>query len=220
MIDMRKYPMPRVRHHVSPQVYLPASRQTITPSWYPPVITEADWTSWFGIGRPAEVLDIGCGRGTFLLHHALTCPDVNILGIEVRRMLTTYIDSVIRGEGIANAHVLWYTVANGLRWIAPGSIRYVTYLFPDPWPKKRHYKRRAFTTEFLDEVRHVLIPGGILYLATDRPDVDAYQREVLTAHGGFDIVDGVEWPFEFRTDQQMFCDRKDIPYVRYMAVAR
>ena len=220
MIDMRKYPMPRVRHHVSPQVYMPASRQAITPPWYPPVITKADWASWFANGRPAEVLDIGCGRGTFLLHHALTWPDVNVLGIEVRRMLTTYIDGVIQGEGIGNAHVLWYTVANGLRWIEPQSIRYATYLFPDPWPKKRHVKRRAFTSEFLDEVRHVLIPGGILYLATDRPDVDAYQREVLSAHGGFDIVDGADWPFEFRTDQQMFCDRKDIPYVRYMAVVR
>lgn len=198
---------------------MPASRQVITPSWYPPVVEQADWTSWFGNGRAAEVLDIGSGRGTFLLHHALTFPNRNILGIEVRRMLTTYTNEVIRGEGIANAYALWYTMANGLPWIAEGSIRYATYLFPDPWPKKRHAKRRAFTSEFLDEVRRVLIPGGCLYLATDRPDVDEYQREVLGSHGGFSVVDGEPWPFPFKTDQQMFCDRKSIPYVQYMAVA-
>lgn len=135
-------------------------------------------------------------------------------------MLTSYIDGVIRGEAIANAYAMWYTMANGLRWIEPNSIQYATYLFPDPWPKKRHAKRRAFTPDFLDDVRRVLIPGGTLYLATDRPDVDAYQREVLLAHGGFAIVDDAPWPFAMTTDQQQFCDRKNIPYVRYMAVAR
>ena len=219
MLDLRKYPMPRVRHHVSPQLYMPAVRQVVTPSWYPPVVSSPQWDTWFGNGLPPQVLDIGCGRGTFLLHHALTHPGVNVLGIEVRRMLTSYIEEVIRGEGIANAHAMWYTMANGLPWIDSASIMYATYLFPDPWPKKRHAKRRAFTTRFLDEVRRVLVPGGRLYMATDRPDVDEYQREVLLAHGGFTVVDDEPWPFAFATDQQMFCDRKNIPYVRYVAVA-
>jgi tRNA (guanine-N7-)-methyltransferase len=218
MLDLRKYPMPRVRHHVSPQLYMPADRQHVAPTWYPPLIDVAPWTEWFGNGRPADVLDLGCGRGTFLLHHALTFPDRNILGIEVRSMLTRYLADVIGGEGIANA--LWYSVANGLRWIDTASIRYAVYLFPDPWPKKRHVKRRAFTPGFLDEVRRVLQPGAPLYLATDRPDVDDYQREVLNAHGGFTIIDDEPWPFPFKTDQQMFCERKDIPYVTYMARTR
>lgn len=220
MLDLRKYPMPRVRHHVSPQLYMPADRQHVAPTWYPPLIDAAPWTEWFGNGRPADVLDLGCGRGTFLLHHALTFPDRNILGIEVRSMLTRYLADVIGGEGIANAHALWYSVANGLRWIDTASIRYAVYLFPDPWPKKRHVKRRAFTPGFLDEVRRVLQPGAPLYLATDRPDVDDYQREVLNAHGGFTIIDDEPWPFPFKTDQQMFCERKDIPYVTYMARTR
>lgn len=220
MLDLRKYPMPRVRHHVSPQLYMPAGRQHVSPTWYPPLIDVAPWSEWFGNGRPADVLDLGCGRGTFMLHHALSFPDLNIMGIEVRSMLTRYLAEVIGGEAIANAHAQWYSVANGLRWIDAGSIRYATYLFPDPWPKKRHYKRRAFTAEFLDDVHRVLQSDGVLYLATDRTDVDAYQREVLTAHGGFEIVDHEPWPFAFRTDQQMFCERKDIPYVTYHARRR
>jgi tRNA (guanine-N(7)-)-methyltransferase len=220
-IDWARYPIPRVRHHANPQVYMPASQQHMIAPWYPPTREEAVWGSWFSNGLSANVLDLGCGRGAFLLQHALTHPERNILGIEVRSVLADYINEVARGEGLGNAHAEWYTLANGLDWIEPESIDYAVYLFPDPWPKKRHHKRRAFTTEFLALVQRVLKPGARLWLATDRPDVDAYQREVIDASPLFEIqplADDESWPFAFRTDQQMFCDAKGIPYVRYSAL--
>lgn len=214
MIDFRNYPIPRVRHHVNPQVYLPASQYQGDVRWYPPTIDQADWKTWFHNGLPARVLDIGCGRGGFLLDHALAYPDVNILGLEVRGILVDWTNGVINGERIPNARALWYSVANGLQWIADHSIDYAVYLFPDPWPKRRHHKRRAFVPGFLDELNRVLTPNGRLYLATDRPDVDEYQREVIAEHGIFTVHDLTpeEWPFAFTTDQQRFCHRKNIPY--------
>ncbi len=202
---------------------MPASQQHMIAPWYPPTREESEWGSWFSNGSSANVLDLGCGRGAFLLQHALTYPERNILGIEVRSVLADYINDVARGEGLGNAHAEWYTLANGLDWIEPESIDYAVYLFPDPWPKKRHHKRRAFTIEFLALVQRVLKPGARLWLATDRPDVDAYQREVIDASPLFEIqplADDESWPFAFRTDQQMFCDAKGIPYVRYSALRR
>ncbi len=228
-IDWTKYPMPRVRHHVNSQAYLPAAQHHVLPAWYPPARASVEWGTWFSNGRSPDVLDIGCGRGAFLLRHALAHPDLNILGLEVRLMLTDYINEIAAGEGLGNAHAEWYTVANGLDWIPAGSIRYAVYLFPDPWPKKRHHKRRAFNDEFLAALHRVLVPGGRIWLATDRTEVDEHQREVLSRSDLFTVSDPVHaydpdrpdlWPFPFATDQQMFCDAKGIPYVLYHAQRR
>ncbi|MBK6291083.1 MAG: hypothetical protein IPH85_01505 [Ignavibacteria bacterium] len=226
-IDWTKYPMPRVRHHVNSQAYLPASQHHRLPAWYPPVIDSVEWGSWFANGRPADVLDIGCGRGAFLLRHALAYPDLNILGLEVRQTLTEWIKGVIQGEKIGNAHAEWYSMANGLDWIATGSVQYAVYLFPDPWPKNRHHKRRAFNEDFLKHLHRVLVPGGRIWLASDRQEVVDHQNEILSSSELFTVVHPQEhahsedeWPFPFTTDQQMFCDDKGIPYVRYYAERR
>lgn len=218
-LDLRKYPIPRVRHHVSPQSYLAAASQHIQPSWYPPPIAMGLWTEWFGNGAKADVLDIGCGRGGFLLQYALENPNKNVLGLEVRDTLVQWINGVVVGEKIENAHALWYSVANGLDWIPDSSITMATYLFADPWPKKRHHKRRAFTSQLLDELNRVLETDGILYLATDRDDVRQHQQDVIMEHGIFTLesVQPSSWPFDFLTDQQALCERKNIPYGLYRA---
>lgn len=165
------------------------------------------------------MLDLGCGRGGFLLQYALQHPEHNVLGLEVRDTLVQWINGVIAGEAIPNARAVWYSVANGLDWIPDGSIEIATYLFADPWPKKRHHKRRAFSAPFLDHINRILQPGGILYLATDREDVRLHQQETLSVHGVFTLesVAPPDWPFDFLTDQQAFCERKGIPYGLYRA---
>lgn len=220
VIDFRRYPIPRVRHHVSPQLYMPLEQQLIRPSWYPPLLETADWSAWFANGQTANVVDLGCGRGGFLLSHALTFPQVNILGIEVRSVLIDWIQGVIAGEQIPNAYALWYSAVNGLPWIPDGTVQYITYLFADPWPKKRHHKRRLFSAELLNEIDRILAPGGCLYLATDVPEVAEHQRATIADHGRFvvhDVSEAYPWPFPFTTDQQAFCDRKGIPYSMYVA---
>lgn len=215
-IDLRKYPQPRIRHHTNPQVYLPRHQLHVVPPSYPPCIERLDWHHLFSDGRPPTIVDIGCGMGRFLLSYALNHPEQNILGIEVRKPAADWITTVINGEGIKNAAVLWYSVANGLPFLDDASVEMVTYFFPDPWFKKRHIKRRAFTPTLVAEIYRILRPDGALYLMTDVPMVDEYQREILHQHGGFSIEEvhsDDEW-FAERTDQELFCLSKGIPYVR------
>ena len=220
-LDLTKYPIPRVRHHVSPQVYLPASQHHTLPAWYPPEIAAADNAAWFASGS-ANVLDIGAGRGGFLLRHALAFPEMNILGLEIRNMLVEWVNGVVDGEGLPNARALWYSVANGLGFIPDDSISYVTYLFADPWPKKRHHKRRAFTPELVSEIVRILAPEGKLFLASDVEGVMEQQQEVIEEQGALTIqpLSTSEWPFPFATDQQRFCDRKNIPYEMMVATRK
>lgn len=219
-LNLRRYPVPRVRHHVSPQLYLPLEQQHVRPAWYPPLRTQADWTAWFANGAPANVVDLGCGRGGFLLAHALAHPELNILGIEVRKVLVEWINTVIQGEHLPNVHAVWYSAVNGLHWIPDHSVQYITYLFADPWPKKRHHKRRLFSVELIDELDRILVEGGRIYLATDVAEVEEQQRATFAAHGRFTLrtVSAEHpWPFPFVTDQQDFCDRKGIPYTMMIA---
>jgi tRNA (guanine-N7-)-methyltransferase len=215
-IDFDKYPMPkRVRHHVSPNMYFPADRQKEMTDYYPPLYETIDWRMVFADGRGPDALDVGCGKGRFLLKYALENPGENVLGVEIRRPLVRWINSVIKGEHIGNAHTIWYSVVNGLDFIESGSVGRIFYLFPDPWPKKKHIKRRAFSADFLDDCKRILRPGGKLYLATDVPEVDEYHREALDCHGGFDYIRAGEdeWTLPV-TDKENFCLEKKIPVRR------
>ncbi|MCX7930180.1 MAG: methyltransferase [Chlorobi bacterium] len=215
-IDLRKYPQPRIRHHANPQVYIPLRQLRIVPPNYPPLIEKIDWQTVFANGRPPTVLDIGSGMGHFVIEYALAHPGENILGVDVRKPAVEWIANVLCGEHIGNAAVLWYSVANGLPFIESESLSTITYFFPDPWFKKRHVKRRAFTPALIKEIYRMLCTEGTLYLMTDVPDVDAYQRQLLSEHGGFDIIDVIseqQW-FTEHTDQELFCVAKGIPYVR------
>ncbi|MCS6807388.1 MAG: methyltransferase domain-containing protein [Bacteroidota bacterium] len=228
IIDYTKYPKPRSRHHVSSNQYLPRDQICIEPRYYPPLRPQIEWCAHFVNGRAPEYLDIGCGMGRFLLEMALREPSVNILGLEVREYAVRWIRRVIDGERprgiLGNAEALWYNVANGLPFCSDASIRKIFYLFPDPWFKKRHHYRRAFTVAFLNECARVLRSDGILYLMTDVPDVDRYQREILCQHGGFVIEecsDDAEWEeIPVHTDQEEFCLRKGIPYTRIRCYKR
>ncbi len=221
-IEWRKYPQPRIRHHTNPQVYLPRAQLRVVPPNYPPLIEELDWGALFANARAPSVLDIGCGMGRFLLEYALNHPAENILGLEVRKPAVEWITRVIAGEGIGNAAAIWYSVANGLGFLQSNSLRAVTYFFPDPWFKKRHAKRRAFTLALVQEIWRVLEQGGGLYLMTDVPTVDEYQREILQQHGGFSIeeIAGDDQWFCEQTDHERFCRSKGIPYVRLRCIKR
>jgi len=103
------------------------------------------------------MLDIGCGLGRFLLEISLINSDKNILGFEVRQSAVEWIQGVVQGELLRNVEALWYSAVNGLGFIEAGSIEKVFYFFPDPWVKKKHYKRRAFSVELLKEIHRKIV---------------------------------------------------------------
>jgi tRNA (guanine-N7-)-methyltransferase len=136
---------------------------------------------------PVEI-DLGCGDGAFLAALARENPAHNFLGIE---RLLGRVRSVCRKVArleLNNARVLrmesTYVVANLL---PAGSVTAFHLLFPDPWPKRRHHRRRSFTREFLLAIHRALIPGGLFHVATDHADYFCQIERVIAATDIFAI---------------------------------
>lgn len=220
-IDFTKYPFNmKIRHHVSTNNYLPAEELKFLPESYPEVIKSIEWSTIFADGQSPAELDVGCAKGLFLLSRAAELKDKNILGLEVRPEPVEWLNKVIEGEGITNCKALHYSVANSLPFIENNSIERIYYLFPDPWVKRKHYKRRAFTKAFLAECHRVLKPDGKLYLATDVTEVHDYQNNLLTKIGLYTstILESREgWDLPV-TNKERFCLRKNIYVYRTICV--
>jgi tRNA (guanine-N7-)-methyltransferase len=212
-IDYSKYPYPRkIRHHVGANLYFPIEELAVRPNYYPPLFEKIDFTELFLNGREANVLDVGCGKGKFLLDYASLFPEDNILGFEVRKLLVEWLQSVIQGENIPNANALWYTCVNGFDFLKENSIDKVFYLFPDPWPKKRQQNRRLFSIKFLDDLHRIIKHNGYLYLATDCDYVNEYHLKLLESSNKFEFhkAEPEEWNFPI-TNKENFCIEKGIP---------
>ncbi|MDQ1266963.1 MAG: tRNA (guanine-N7-)-methyltransferase [Bacteroidota bacterium] len=222
-IDFDKYPLPkRMRHHTASNLYIPLAELKTRPDYYPPVYDKIDWLEYFADSKAPAALDIGCGKGGFLLEYSAQNPDKNVLGIEVRLQPVEWLKAFIEGEKISNCSILWYSVVNGLNFIENGTIDSIFYLFPDPWPKQKHHKRRAFNAAFLDEICRILIPMGKLYLATDVESVHEYHIETLEKHSGLHfkvITSDDDWRLPV-TNKERFCRAKGIEMYRVVGQLR
>jgi tRNA (guanine-N7-)-methyltransferase len=133
----------------------------------------------FGNANPVE-LEIGMGKGTFLTQQAKTRPDVNFIGIEWARWYWRYASDRMRRAHLTNVHTLRAEAGFFLREFIPDASLAVLHIyFPDPWPKKRHNKRRIVQPAFLEVVKRVLVPGGRLQLVTDHADYFDHMMAVL-----------------------------------------
>ena len=138
-------------------------------------------------GREAPVwLEIGFGNGEALRHMARLRPDVDFLGIEVHRPGVGHLLNALAADGLDNVRVINADAAEVVRERLPAAILdRVLVFFPDPWPKKRHHKRRLIQPIFADAIARVLAPGGHLHLATDWADYAEHMRAVLDPHAAF-----------------------------------
>lgn len=216
IIDYIKYKPPRLRHHAYASLYLPINKEKVKKTSYPEVLESIKWSGLFANGKAPVYLDIGCGMGKLMIELALHQSNVNILGMDVRRNAVAWVNKVIEGEKITNAKAIWYSVVNGIKFIDDKSIKKIFYLFPDPWLKKRHNKRRAFSCFLLDELARVLTDDGKLYLMTDVPEVEEHQLNVIYEHKKFyaEIVSGNQWDLPVMTNQEELCIKKKIPFVK------
>lgn len=127
----------------------------------------ADFNAIFGRSAP-RVVEIGFGNGEQLLASALADPDRDHLGIEVHRPGVGHLLLEAARANVGNLRVIAHDAVEVLGAMVPdGDLDEVRILFPDPWPKARHHKRRLLQPAFLDRLVPKLRPGGTLHLATD-----------------------------------------------------
>jgi tRNA (guanine-N7-)-methyltransferase len=114
-------------------------------------------------------IEVGPGRGSFLLERAAAEPRAALLGLEVRRKWAAIVDGKLAKQGYgARARVFAEDAKFALQRLRPdGCARRVYLLFPDPWWKKRHQKRLVMGDVFMDEIARLLEPGGELFVQTD-----------------------------------------------------
>jgi tRNA (guanine-N7-)-methyltransferase len=138
-----------------------------------------DWRAVFGNDRPVE-LEVGFGKGLFLVTAAQARPEVNFAGVEIVRKYQLFAATRLAKRGLRNVRVTCADVRLFLpRCVATASLQAVHVYFPDPWWKKRHHKRRVFTAEFVGECARVLRPGGRLHGVTDVEEYARIMAELL-----------------------------------------
>jgi tRNA (guanine-N7-)-methyltransferase len=134
-------------------------------------------------GRVAPVtLEIGFGNGDNLAALAAAHPERDFLGIEVHTPGVGHLLRQAAASGLNNLRVIQHDAVEVLRErIAPASLDAILVLFPDPWHKKRHHKRRLVNAGFAELAASRLAPGGTLQLATDWEPYAEWMIEVLNA---------------------------------------
>ena len=154
----------------------------------PDEVGTTPWREIFANDQPVE-LEIGSGKGTFLVAIAQANPQHNYIGIEYANAYAAFAADRLRRHKLENARLVHAEASWWVRCHVPAaSLTALHIYFPDPWPKTRHHKRRLIQLPFLKEVHRILIPGGKLRLVTDHADYFAHMQEVLNAQTDLKII--------------------------------
>ena len=127
------------------------------------------------------VLEIGSGMGETTIAIARAQPEVDFVAVEVHGPGVGSLLNAIEREQLGNLRVIRHDASDVLEhMIADGALAAIHLFFPDPWPKKRHHKRRLVQPEFAALAARKLAPGGVLHAATDWPQYADYMDEVFS----------------------------------------
>ena len=144
-----------------------------------------EWAELFGNDHSVE-MEIGMGKGTFLTEQAAARSDTNFFGIEWASWYWRYASDRLRRHNCLNVRTVRAEAMFFIReHVADNSLSVVHIYFPDPWPKKRHHKRRLIQADTLTELARVLVPGGQLRFASDWADYVDWSLLRITANPAF-----------------------------------
>jgi tRNA (guanine-N7-)-methyltransferase len=161
----------RIRSYVLRQGRMSPAQQRACDELYPRYgvapAAPLDLHAVFGNASPV-VLEIGFGMGETTAAIAAARPDVNFLGVEMHWPGVGALLRRVESQSLTNVRVLRHDAVDVVeRMVPPASLAGIHVYFPDPWPKKRHHKRRLLQPAFVHALARTLVPGGYLHVATD-----------------------------------------------------
>ena len=143
------------------------------------------------------VLEIGCGHGHFLSDYAETHPEEHCVGVD---LISRRVNKAENKKGKRNLANITFLKAEAVEFLEtlPENAQFslIFVLFPDPWPKKRHFRRRFIQPHSLDLLSKHCQTGSKLCFRTDHHDYFEWAKEHIEAHASWKIDDAAAWPFE------------------------
>ena len=147
----------------------------------------------FGDSKSNLHLDIGCAAGEFLFDLALANTSWNYLGIEIREKLVKNAKFKVLEREIKNLYFVFGNANNILKDVQSKfifkNLKSISFNFPDPWFKKRHYKRRVIQPEFMNILSNLLQQGTLIFIKTDVKDLFDYMDCTISSNFHFKIID-------------------------------
>jgi tRNA (guanine-N7-)-methyltransferase len=162
-----------------------------------------DWREIFGNDNPVE-LDLGAGDGGFAIAYARQHPGINLLAVERLLGRVRKIEKRAAREGLANLRVLRLEFGYTVRYLAPpGSVSIAHVMFPDPWPKRRHWDRRLVQVDFVRDLAAALRTGGEFRFTTDHADYFETAQAAVSEAKVLERVAEWDWSGDPKTDFQL-----------------
>jgi tRNA (guanine-N7-)-methyltransferase len=165
----------------------------------------------FPVAQPLEV-ELGAGDGGFIAQYATLRRDINFIAVERLLGRLRKIDRKGRRAGLTNLRLARIEASYLLQWLVPqGGVAAIHIYFPDPWPKRRHWKNRLINEAFTEIAWGALMPGGVIYRRTDEVNYFAQMTAVFGANAKFKAVETPAELAAVTTDFERGFNAKGIP---------
>ena len=172
----------RVRNRKGATELLEANPQYVVLN---PAEAKGKWRDLFGNDNPIHV-EVGSGKGAFVSGMAKQNPDINYIGIDIQKSVLSYALDKVLEVGVPNIKLLWVDGSELTNYFEDGEIDRLYLNFSDPWPKKRHEKRRLTYKSFLDTFKRILPEHGEIHFKTDNRGLFEYSLVSFSPEFGSD----------------------------------
>lgn len=147
-----------------------------------PENAKGKWQEIFGNDKPIHI-EVGSGKGAFITGMALQNPDINYIGIDIQVSVLSYALDKVLASGAENIRLLQVDGSSLTNYFADGEINLLYLNFSDPWPKKKHAKRRLTYKTFLDTYKQILPEHGEIHFKTDNRALFEYSLASFSQYG-------------------------------------
>ena len=169
----------RVRNRKGATELLEANPQYVVLN---PADAKGKWQEIFGNTHPIHI-EVGSGKGAFITGMAKANPNINYIGIDIQKSVLSYaLDKVLVAD-VPNIKLLWVDGSDLTNYFSDGEIDRLYLNFSDPWPKKRHEKRRLTYKSFLDTFKQILPKNGEIHFKTDNRGLFEYSLASFSQYG-------------------------------------